>query len=309
MLLLLEARDIMYEMSIKIDIDLEFIEQQVQKKCFDHVEFMEYVSSVLLLHCAPQQDESVKQISNFAKSSFVDSLKQLYLVLEAIRLDSTNHVLQKLRPLILATNPKFEYENFMNRITKQDKIQIPNTVHWLMKYRNGESTEEWIKYATKQLILNYNLCDGMPETFHLDEHRFKALYGEIESLMTLMSVIMTYKSISNADSKRGNSMKQQISALLACPDTTLLDISLQIERETGKKDMSILNLLEKNLMRDGNVWKVISRKVSNCILNNEFQGLDLVREEIEQVQKRVEMLYEAHMSTYSIFYSNICKNL
>lgn len=142
-------------------IDVDLIIQQISLASFDFVQFAQFLGKLFSLHCAPlrdgwigemvgkfedaadlfeaqknEQNESATKNGNSNNDSttksiesLVSGLRQIFQILEAMKLDVANHQIRMLRPLLVSSAIDFEKEYF-NLLLAANKIDIADALKW-----------------------------------------------------------------------------------------------------------------------------------------------------------------------------------
>lgn len=115
-------------------LDIDLIRQQAEHNAVDIQGLANYVITTMGKMCAPVRDEDIRELK--ATTNIVEMLRQIFRVLDLMRMDMTNFVIRTVRPHI--QNHLVEYErNKFQEILEGTPNALSQTTEWLK-----ESIEE-----------------------------------------------------------------------------------------------------------------------------------------------------------------------
>lgn len=203
---LIPAKDII---QIEEIMDISLITQQLNSKCFNFINFSNWICSIFKLHCAPMRDPWVDELNNlFHKSCnnekieinlLIEGFKTLFLILEAMKLDVANHQIRILRPLLCSSAVSFEREYFKNAI-KRNKINFTNSIIWYKKNLNNlksknYNSREILNYSILNLLSCSNMTRQFPNSLNFDNTRLLLLRADIRHIICTKLCLILYKTL------------------------------------------------------------------------------------------------------------------
>ena len=221
-------------------LDVDLIMQQLYRATFDLAGLSQFLERLLKAHCAPMRDTWVEKVTgrlyNGAISNdcgmMVSGFRDLFSLLEAMKLDIANHQIRHLRPVLLDSTVKFEHAYFGHRVGKSIKLETIRDWYKASEQYTVIADDSQV-VATRdvkfqQFLHHFLTClveprsvedskggkkpdPSLPETFKLDHERAIELRHNIQALVytsictqTLSMVMqMTHPTLAN----RQNAMK------------------------------------------------------------------------------------------------------
>lgn len=193
-------------------LDVDLIMQQLCRATFDLAGLSQFLEKLLKAHCAPMRDTWVEKVTgrlyNGAVSNdcgmVVSGFRDLFGLLEAMKLDIANHQIRHLRPVLLDSTVAFEHAWFRGRVGKTMKLEA------IMEWYNG--SEQYTFTANdaqvvsardvkfQQFLNHFLTClveprsveelkggkkpdPSLPETFKLDHERAIELRHNIHAIV------------------------------------------------------------------------------------------------------------------------------
>ncbi|KAF2430682.1 hypothetical protein EJ08DRAFT_660617 [Tothia fuscella] len=180
-------------------LDVFIVLQEIEKGVCDIESIAEWLAQLLKTHCAPMRDEMVDRMVGMVRrggpTSISNGLRELFAVLEAMKLDVANHQIRHLRALLIEDTINFERKYNINRIKRQ-RYNISYARSW---YHSGKRSLERIPLIQDGSWPNRDVeaflaalldsliptTDSMPwpDTFVLDFDRLQMLKCEVQELM------------------------------------------------------------------------------------------------------------------------------
>jgi len=191
---------------IQETMDVSFMMQQIHRGIFDLTPLASYMEVLLKAHCAPMRDAWVEKTCELMKhgwqtlnvKSVVSGFKELFGLLEAMKLDIANHQIRHLRPMLLDSTVGFEQAFFKLRLDKssRDPMDVKLARKW---YNNGEHLfdvdtprslvgahfEHFLTRFLHSLVKPHTArhAPALPETFKLDIERLVTLRADIHTMV------------------------------------------------------------------------------------------------------------------------------
>ena len=217
--MLMAAKAIILSMNEKSEIpgvrealDVDLIMQQLLRATFDLAGLSQFLEKMLKAHCAPMRDTWVEKVCGRLYNGAITNdcgmvvagFRDLFGLLEAMKLDIVNHQIRHLRPVLLDSTVSFEHNYFKTRVG--NSIKLAPIMEWY------KASEQYIIPATDaqamsvrdvkfQQFLNYFLTclveprsleelkrgkkpdPSLPETFKLDHERAIELRHNIHAII------------------------------------------------------------------------------------------------------------------------------
>ncbi|XP_075810109.1 T-complex protein 11-like protein 2 [Microtus pennsylvanicus] len=120
-------------------LDIDLIRQQAEHNAVDIQGLANYVIATMGKMCAPVRDEDIRELK--ATTNIVEMLRQIFRVLDLMRMDMTNFVIRTVRPHI--QNHLVEYErNKFQEILEGTPNALSQTTEWLKESIDEEFLSE-----------------------------------------------------------------------------------------------------------------------------------------------------------------------
>ncbi|XP_036025753.1 T-complex protein 11-like protein 2 isoform X2 [Onychomys torridus] len=120
-------------------LDIDLIRQQAKHSAVDIQGLANYVISTMGKMCAPVRDEDIRELK--ATTNIVEMLRQIFRVLDLMRLDMTNFVIRNIRPYIQRDLVEYERNKFQG-ILEETPNALSQTTEWLKESMGEESLSE-----------------------------------------------------------------------------------------------------------------------------------------------------------------------
>lgn len=122
-------------------LDVDLIRQQAEHNAVDIQGLANYVINTMGKMCAPVRDEDIRELK--ATTDIVEMLRQIFRVLDLMRMDMTNFVIRTVRPHI--QNHLVEYErNKFQEILEGTPNALSQTTEWLKESIDEEFLSETV---------------------------------------------------------------------------------------------------------------------------------------------------------------------
>ncbi|KAH0506249.1 T-complex protein 11-like protein 2 [Microtus ochrogaster] len=178
-------------------LDIDLIRQQAEHNAVDIQGLANYVITTMGKMCAPVRDDDIRELK--ATTNIVEMLRQIFRVLDLMRMDMTNFVIRTVRPHI--QNHLVEYErNKFQEILEGTPNALSQTTEWLKESIDEEFLSETAAPGTEQSsppslspLLVLNNCylkllwwdyqtKVLPETLVTDGTRLQELTEKLNQL-------------------------------------------------------------------------------------------------------------------------------
>ena len=208
-------------------LDVRLIMQQIERGVFDLAGLCRWLALLLKAHCAPMRDpwvdkmveQNTKAAETFDAHLIVRGLREIFGILEAMKLDVANHQIRHLRPMLLENTVDFE-QKYYNRKINKGNINVKAALSWLHRCpHEGRSSFKLPKPPTSSeniIPCRFTLfitalissvlptsSNDFPETFKLDASRLTGIRSDIHNTIftsiciTGLELLMRYMSHSS----------------------------------------------------------------------------------------------------------------
>lgn len=320
-------------------LDMNLLIQQLNSKCFNFLNFSNWICSIFKLHCAPMRDPWVDELHKlFLQSENIDYLiegfKTLFLILEAMKLDVANHQIRILRPLLCSSAVSFEKEYFTNAI-KKNKVNFTSSLLWFKKNSiklDSTDTKEILNYSILNLLSCSNMTRSFPNILNFDHTRLLLLRADIRHIVCIKLCFILYKTLvhqykldtSLLKEENISTFKTEILNIIIDNSgnskwtKNLKNLSIQmVNKLFGKLDSDKIDFANNWLLTqtqpNSKVYKLLESKIFENILShlstsdksNSKVGDDIIiNDEIVNVIDRLNQLIEFNHNVFSEIYSS-----
>jgi len=186
-------------------LDVRLIMQQIERGVFDLAGLCRWLALLLKAHCAPMRDpwvdkmveQTTKAAETFDAHLIVTGLREIFGILEAMKLDVANHQIRHLRPMLLENTIDFE-QKYYNRKINKGYINVKAALSWLdhcphegrssFKLPKPPTSSENIIPCRFTLFITALISsvlptssNDFPETFKLDASRLTGIRSDIHN--------------------------------------------------------------------------------------------------------------------------------
>jgi hypothetical protein len=340
-LLLYEVQTILSELLPKTDdivveisewVDVELVYQQLSHGVFNPFSTIDKLGSMMLRHCAPIRDDSVKAMVEVCKTGdFGSTLKQLFEVLELMKLDYANYHMNRLRPFVIEKAADFEWKWFKDRVDCEI-IELDATAQWMAAFgtpAETQNTRDLFLNAFMELIISIPtlIYSDIPETFSLDHDRLRIYHSDMQDIGIISCFQIVIKQLLGRKCTREvlEKVKERQLVLLNDDDVTIehivLDLTNVIETTRGtaltESETSILtSMVGKSLNSSDALYNLITNRIKEhliVIINGgtldeallEKHGLLFFEKEITKLGNKCKQLFVFHWEVYHELYNSI----
>ncbi|XP_078000416.1 T-complex protein 11-like protein 1 [Glandiceps talaboti] len=271
-------------------LDLELIKQQADHESIDVHKYANFVISIMSKLCAPVRDEEIQKLTDI--SDIVDLFKNIFHILELMKLDMANFTIQSMRPHIQQQSVEYErkkFEDFLKTQDEQDGLEF--TKLWLKSATDtavkaqqtfqsvattnastspsttvvdGPTASSLIATVPPAVVLNQGYVNLLewdnsqlyPETLLMDQSRFYDIQDKVDEMVLMSSVLLiTYTTAGNA-----------ITGIQGFMDKLKNVIKVLLEGE-GELDVKLIGISEQ-----------ICKEVNECLTQHQFPAMDEARQ-------------------------------
>jgi len=200
-------------------LDTELNVQELIKGSLVMSNLSEWLATLFKHHCAPMRDAYVDKMSNKFKeadmeaslSKFMEGLKLVFQILEAMKLDIANHQIRLLRPALLSNAIDFEKQYFNSLVTARS-VLLKSSLTWfrnkmteyvnsgelIVQDKNNLSIQEVYKGCIRSIISLLS-CRKMvrefPTSLSFDHARLILLRADIRQLVCLLVCRLLFQQL------------------------------------------------------------------------------------------------------------------
>ncbi|KAI9893340.1 MAG: hypothetical protein M1814_000470 [Vezdaea aestivalis] len=281
-------------------LDVPLLLQQLEKTQLNFPQLAHWLSNLLRTHCAPMRDAMVMDMVQLVEfgaltgdtNYLVQGLKELFGILECMKLDIANHQIRSLQPLLLEETVSFEQKSYARQM-KMGKCIWKDIAEWhhdrmtylLGQYspaqlgfgriesQAGEKMSEFFWTFTHTICWRDEGKDLPDSAFGFDMQRVKVIRNEINDLVFLQQSVDFYRRHTQTyTSEKENESVQRIRSLLGSQESPSVngnrlvhDISsvcLEVARQNPKlcsaeEVQSYERMLERLTRDNGRLQRVI----------------------------------------------------
>ncbi|RKO91645.1 T-complex 11 [Blyttiomyces helicus] len=328
-------------------LDVEHIEQQLQRNAFDTIRCVSYIVRQMLSLCAPIRDAAIRSIETLP--DLASAFERILDILDDMKMDLANYRLQALRPHLKQQAVDYEKGKFEDALTR-GIISLDRTTTWLgasvtslkavAAARNPENidlAENRVKFedAYNEALLSTIFSttpvsiDSLPETLIMDAQRIHGFQNEAQAVTIVAALIMLSKnSIPSIRSDRAAlvKLKETFYVLLRSEGTTVANLAAHIiaivpaAALTPEKETMIRTMVDKTLSARDAIFSLLSRRVQAAIRGQlekgHFKrealvshGLDLVQVELEKLSRSIALLAKHNKMVHAAHYDGILRQI
>ncbi|KAL8932336.1 MAG: hypothetical protein Q9216_006880 [Gyalolechia sp. 2 TL-2023] len=164
----------------QFDVDLRM--QELENGICDMARLIEWLGELLLCSCSPMRDSMVMAMVTRTREAItaqdthqlVNAIKDLFSVLETMKLDVANHQIRYLRLYLLQDGIEFEQSQILSRMTAGWKIDHER--HWFeTTYDDSEEEDRYSIFMDRSVERIVLRSDDFPMTFAADYERLQAI--------------------------------------------------------------------------------------------------------------------------------------
>ncbi|KAM6454854.1 T-complex protein 11 homolog isoform 1-T1 [Liasis olivaceus] len=278
LLSLLLPRQTRLKSQIEEALDIELIKQEAEHGALDIPNLTTYILGTMAMLCAPIRDEEIQRLRIMADP--VHLLREIFRVLNLMKMDMVNFTIQTLRPHLLEHSVQYERKKFQELLNKLPG-SLAYTTDWLHKAIAEVSNSDLLPSSSTSgtngppvspcpmaagkvsfihsptAVLNQAYMDLLdwepgrehyPETMLMDKARLHALQVEVNQLVIIASVLVVSGNICGneliSSPGCGNRLKRVIKALLeGLPDIRSENALLDISNQIHMEVDTILHQL------------------------------------------------------------------
>ncbi|XP_076195294.1 T-complex protein 11-like protein 2 isoform X1 [Aptenodytes patagonicus] len=189
-------------------LDTDLIRQQAEHNAVDIHGLANYIINTMGKLCAPVRDNDIKQLK--ATDNIVELLRQIFRVLDLMKVDMANYTIQNLRPYLQRNLVDYERTKFQE-ILEETPSALDLTTEWIKESVEDElssvsdesSSSPGADSSSKRIIsptlvlnnsylklLQWDYCKTIPETLITDEVRLQELREKLNQLKIIACVCL-----------------------------------------------------------------------------------------------------------------------
>ncbi|GAB7342098.1 hypothetical protein MBLNU457_g0374t1 [Dothideomycetes sp. NU457] len=181
-------------------LDVGMIMQEISKGVFDLMSLAQWLARLLKAHCAPMRDEWIDQmvvatqkgVDEGCQKRIVLGLRQLFGILEAMKLDVANHQIRHLRGVLIEDAVAFQQRYHIHRLN-YGRLDTVRARRWFDRESLQHSSsmsrpKDSLRIFTSALfrsLLAHSSMSSFPETFQLDAERLRTMRHDLQHLIGL----------------------------------------------------------------------------------------------------------------------------
>ncbi|XP_008634605.1 PREDICTED: T-complex protein 11-like protein 2 isoform X1 [Corvus brachyrhynchos] len=187
-------------------LDTDLIRQQAEHNAVDIPGLANYIINTMGKLCAPIRDNDIKQLK--ATDNIVELLRQIFRVLDLMKVDMANYTIKSLRPYLWHNLVDYERTKFQE-ILEETPGALNLTTEWIKESIEDElssvsdesSSSPGADSSSKPIIsptlvlnngylklLQWDYCKTIPETLITDEVRLQELREKLNQLKIIACV-------------------------------------------------------------------------------------------------------------------------
>lgn len=216
-------------------LDTELNVQELIKGSLVMTNLSDWLATLFKHHCAPMRDTYVDKMSNkfreadaeLSLTKFMDGLRLVFQILEAMKLDIANHQIRLLRPALLSNAVEFEKQYFNSLILSRNAL-LKSSLLWfdnkfseyitsnqivIQDQKNitfPEVYKGWIK-SVISLLSCRKMVREFPASLSFDHARLILLRADIRQLVCLLVCRLLFQQLVANDNSLDKSAKMYIS--------------------------------------------------------------------------------------------------
>ncbi|NXY90563.1 T11L2 protein, partial [Alcedo cyanopectus] len=188
-------------------LDTDLIRQQAEHNAVDIHGLANYVISTMGKLCAPIRDNDIEQLK--ATDNIVELLREIFRVLDLMKMDMANYTIQSLRPYLQRNLVEYERTKFQE-ILEETPSALDLTTEWIkesiedeLSSLSDESSSSPVADSSKPTIsptlvlnngylklLQWDYHKTIPETLITDEVRLQELREKLNQLKIIACVCL-----------------------------------------------------------------------------------------------------------------------
>ncbi|XP_056091740.1 T-complex protein 11-like protein 2 [Rhinichthys klamathensis goyatoka] len=199
-------------------LDMDLIRQQAANNVVDIQGLVSYIINTMGKFCAPVRDDEIKKLKENS-SDVVKLFKEIFRVLDLMKMDMVNFTIQSLRPELQRQSVEYERAKFQS-ILERTPNALDHTTEWIRSSieeatqvmssteKSSNSGQSCKPLPGPTLVLNtayislltWDESKGpLPETIITDESRLQEMQRSLQLYQNVASVLLiVYSSIGGA---------------------------------------------------------------------------------------------------------------
>ncbi|TRY56492.1 hypothetical protein DNTS_008782 [Danionella cerebrum] len=190
-------------------LDMELIRQQADNNALDIQGIVSYIINTMGKFCAPVRDDEIKKLKE-ASGDFVSLFKEIFRVLDLMKMDMVNFTIQSFRPELQRQSVEYERAKFQS-ILERTPSALDHTTEWIRSSieeaslvlppaeKSSESGDSGKALPGPTLVLNtaylrlltWQQSNGpLPETLMTDDARLQEMQRSLQLYQAVASVLL-----------------------------------------------------------------------------------------------------------------------
>ncbi|KAI9663430.1 MAG: hypothetical protein M1829_006068 [Trizodia sp. TS-e1964] len=195
----------------------KWLVSQLKRGNYNFVGLSQWLARLIKSHCAPMRDDWVDQMVAQVQigteqaniNELVNGLKELFGILEAMKLDVANHQIRSLRHLLIEDTVHFQQKHFKRKISS-GTLNVEECLRWFRQSYSDEQQETYtssdpnlgaLQQFFKAMVHSLRTSAGtksIPDTFSLDNDRILKLRSDVQELIFLEISVDVFKFVSES---------------------------------------------------------------------------------------------------------------
>lgn len=278
LLSLLLPNHVKFREQIESVLDMDLIQQQMDKNLFDYQQYGLFIIDTMSKLCAPARDADLERLSKVTEP--VELFRGVMETLELLKLDMANYTIQQMRPHIQQQVVAYEQKKFKELLDAQSDAGVDgleSTKSWLARAHERIKSDKTIcgfKYdsgPTPSSICNEAFMEifvwkqdlAFPETLAMDEVRFNEIYVKCRKFLVVCAIINTVytlvgESIRGLEELRTNLKRHILVLLESYMEQTFEEMMKNIGEQVIKLTNEALVQHDKNALNETQVKTIKS---------------------------------------------------
>lgn len=325
------------KLKINLILDENLIQQQLNNSSFNFHSFSNWICKIFKLHCAPMRDQWIDELDSTFQDSILPNgsiniskliigLRNLFSILEAMKLDVANHQLRILRPLLCSNAVEFEKEYFKSMI-KKNRINLTSSMIWYKKVSvDSLNQKDILINGLVDTLSCSKMVQEFPNTFVFDHHRLISLRTDLRHIICLKICSILFKmmyskqSTNKLDDNQMIEFKNDIISIIIDSNgnskwtKNLKNLSIQLNSKLpiGLNEENIefcSNWLLKQTQPNSDIYKLLEAKLFKIIKSSiskktNLNDDSLIDVEIKSVLSRLQLIIDLNFSIFEEMYSS-----
>ncbi|XP_076775892.1 T-complex protein 11-like protein 2 isoform X2 [Arvicanthis niloticus] len=327
-------------------LDMDLIRQQAKHSAVDIQGLANYVISTMGKICAPVRDEDIRELK--ATTNIVAMLRQIFRVLDLMRMDMANFLIRNIRPHIQHHLVEYERNKFQE-VLEESPNALSQTTEWLKESIDKELLSETdvapgaehSSMPSLSPLMVLNNCylkllqwdyqnKVLPETLMTDGPRLQELTEKLNRLKMIACVSLITNSMMGAVTEGLPELANRSFNLKEALNSIGVQTCAEVNEALKKRGAPTLNAeVQVNLVgqfsnlekKDNPVCTLMDKRIQLymksllCLPSTQKSmppvpgGLDVIQQELEVLGCQYANIVNLNKQVYGPFYANIFRKL